>query len=204
VIDLQQLRPRKLQEPLHSTTLVISTQPSPSLTAAARSDSSSLYDLSSLLARLLLARLLFPVILRVVVNDIEVLPFNPAEESYPLPEDGVALEVVGCDGGGWVKGNFGSEGAATGDRSAHSSLQRSEVSSQRVETLGETKRERVSKRKQRDENRDRGTTYVHYELFHTVQRVVEVHLGLRLPWLALLHPSGDELTRKKKRNGLSR
>lgn len=115
MVDLQQLRSRELQEPLHSTTFVVSTQPSSSFTAAARSDGSSLYNLSSLLVRLLLVRPVFSVILRVVVNDIEVFPFNPAEESYPLPEDGVALEVVGCDGGGWVERDFGSEGTAKGE-----------------------------------------------------------------------------------------
>jgi hypothetical protein len=33
-----------------------------------------------------------------VVNDVEVLALDPAEQADPLAEDGIAFEVVGRDG----------------------------------------------------------------------------------------------------------
>ena len=82
MVDLEQLRPRELEEALDSPTLLISSQ------------------LLPLGGSLVLLSVLVLVFFWIMIDDVEVFAFDPPEETDALAEDGVALEVVGGDGGG--------------------------------------------------------------------------------------------------------
>ena len=94
MVHLQQLRARKLEEPLHASTLAVLGQVPPQCGALA-----------------LLSLRAIGVLLWVVVDDVEMFALDPAEETDPLGEDGVALEVVGGDGRGGGERDLGGEGA---------------------------------------------------------------------------------------------
>lgn len=81
MVNLEQLRPRELEEALNTPTLLVPRQ------------------LLPLGGPLVLLSVLVLVFFWIVIDDVEVFAFDPPEQTDALTEDSVALKVVGGDWG---------------------------------------------------------------------------------------------------------